>query len=299
MADRIPLIVNPNADQIQELPSQDKLLLSGHLEFDASAAGCGDIISTGGNDAIFGIFNSTRVSNNSSIAMHAKNSGGANTEVASFVVGASNKIEFVSKGEVTAVQPACLLTVPKNYTANNADTGTGDPHEGGTNFKPISFTNTTTNVNCTTSLASNATVNSGISSITVPSAGTYLVSGCISGEKIGGAGSDDQVRFGLSKSGVQEFPSTLTYPTLTFGGSDTEEFNCTFTLPLTLSANDILCIHLSHIATSSASINLFFIFIASLSSDKDIRKKKIFCFSKNSFRIAKCSLFCLSSIIGR
>ena len=35
MADRIPLIVNPDASQIQELPSQDKLLLSGHLEFDS------------------------------------------------------------------------------------------------------------------------------------------------------------------------------------------------------------------------------------------------------------------------
>ena len=33
MADRIPLIVNPDASQIQELPTNDKLLLSGHLEF--------------------------------------------------------------------------------------------------------------------------------------------------------------------------------------------------------------------------------------------------------------------------
>ena len=97
MADRIPLIVHPNARQIQELPSQDKLLLSGHLEFDASVAGCGDITSTGGNDAIFGIFNSTRVSNLSSIAMHAKNTSGANTEVASFVVGASDSTYTTGK----------------------------------------------------------------------------------------------------------------------------------------------------------------------------------------------------------
>ena len=183
MADRIPLIVHPNARQIQELPSQDKLLLSGHLEFDASVAGCGDITSTGGNDAIFGIFNSTRVSNLSSIAMHAKNTSGANTEVASFVVGASDstyttgKVEFIAKGQITALaQPSCLLTVPINYTAENT-VQSGGGHEGGQNFKPIAFTNETTRVGCTTSLASDPAQGgtSGITSITVPSAGTYLV----------------------------------------------------------------------------------------------------------------------------
>ena len=53
MADRIPLIVNPDASQIQELPNNDKLLLSGHLEFDSTNAACGDITSTGGVDSIF------------------------------------------------------------------------------------------------------------------------------------------------------------------------------------------------------------------------------------------------------
>ena len=33
MANRIPLIVNASASQIQELPAGDKVLLSGHLEF--------------------------------------------------------------------------------------------------------------------------------------------------------------------------------------------------------------------------------------------------------------------------
>ena len=86
MADRIPLIVNPTVSQLQELPTNDKLLLSGHLEFDSTNAACGDITSTGGHDGIFGVFCSTRVSNYSSIAMHAKNSSNANTEVASFIV---------------------------------------------------------------------------------------------------------------------------------------------------------------------------------------------------------------------
>ena len=180
MATRKPLIVNPDASQIQELPNGDNLVVSGQL---------------------------------------------------------------------TAVQPACLLTVPKPFTA----TGNSN-HQGGTNEKPISFTNTTTNVNCTTSLSSNATVNSGISSITVPSAGTYLGSACISGVKSGSSNEDDQIRFGLSKSGVQEFPSKLTFPTFVFGESNGQEFNCTFTLPLTLSASDTLSVHLSHIGGSSADI---------------------------------------------
>ena len=254
MADRIPLIVNPDASQIQELPTNDKLLLSGHLEFDSTNAACGDIISTGGHDATFGIFNSTTVGNSSGITFHCRNNAGnADVNVADFKVGASNKIESVFKGEVTAVQPSCLLTIPKLYTA----TGTSN-HTGGTNRKPISFTNTTTNVNCTTSLASDATVNSGITSITVPSNGTYLVSAMIGGKKSSGSGTD-QIRFALSKTGIGTFPSSDgvvgdTYPTFIFGDDVNAEFNCTFTLPLTLSASDTLSVHMSHIGTSSADI---------------------------------------------
>ena len=191
MATRKPLIVNPDASQIQELPN---------------------------GDSLDGITNIT------------------------------------ATGSITAVQPSCLLTVPVPYTANNSD-HSSTPHEGGTNFKPISFNNTTTNVNCTTSLSPIATAPSaGISSITVPSAGTYLVSACISGLKSGSSNEDDQIRFGLSKSGVQEFPSKLTFPTFVFGNSNGQEFNCTFTLPLTLSASDTLSVHLSHIGGSSADI---------------------------------------------
>ena len=161
---------------------------------------------------------------------------------------------ITTTGSITAVQPACLLTIPNPYVANNTE----DPsnHQGGTNEKPISFTNTTTNVNCTTSLASNATVNSGISSITVPSAGTYLVSACISGHKVSGSGTD-QIRFALAKSGISTFPNGDTYPTFVFGNEDgtgEQEFNCTFTLPLTLSASDTLSVHLSHIGSTSADI---------------------------------------------
>ena len=194
MATRKPLIVNPDASQIQELPN---------------------------GDSLDGITNIT------------------------------------ATGSITAVQPSCLLTVPKPYTANNSDHGS-TPHEGGTNFKPISFNNTTTNVNCTTSLASDATVNSGISSITVPRAGTYLISACISGHKVSGSGTD-QIRFALARSGISTFPSSdgvngEIYPTFIFGDNNQAEFHANFTLPVTLSASDTLSVHLSHIGATSADI---------------------------------------------
>ena len=202
MADRIPLIVNPTASQIQELPSGDSL------------NGIANITATG--------------------TVQAEQ--------------LTSTDDATITGEITVSgQPNCLLTVPVNYTANSS-----------TNSKPISFTNTTTNVNCTTSLASNPTTpGSGISSITVPSAGTYLVSACISGQKASGSGTD-QIRFALAKSGISTVPNAETFPTFVFGddgsGGNGAEFNATFTLPLTLSASDTLSVHLSHIGSTSADI---------------------------------------------
>ena len=160
--------------------------------------------------------------------------------------------EFVGSFTHSPSQPNCLLTVPVEYTIENTE----DPsnHKGGDNQKPITFTGITTNVGCTTSLSATATViTTGITSITVPSAGTYLVSACISGNKVSGSGTD-QIRFGLAKSGIGTFPSTLTYPTFIFGDDNQAEFNCTFTLPLPLSANDTLSVHLSHIGASKAKL---------------------------------------------
>ena len=162
---------------------------------------------------------------------------------------------ITTTGTITAVQPACLLTVPEPFTA----TGNSN-HQGGTNEKPISFINETTRVGCTTSLASDATVtNSGISSIIVPSAGTYLISASISGENnSSNAGNQtnnkDQVRLCLSKSGISTFPSTKTFPASVFGNEAGEEFNINFTLPLQLAANDSLSVHFSHVGESTAAI---------------------------------------------
>ena len=87
----------------------------------------------------------------------------------------------------------------------------------------------------------------------MPSAGTYLVSAMIGGAKSSGSGTD-QIRFALAKSGISTFPSTLTYPTFIFGDNNQAEFYADFTLPLTLSANDVLSVHLSHIGASKANI---------------------------------------------
>ena len=219
MANRIPLIVNPSADQIQELPNGDSL------------NGIANITATGTVQA----------------------------EQLTSTDDANIADDLTVGGEITAgeinisAQPSCLLTVPVNYTAEN----TGDPsnHVGGQNEKPIAFTNETTRVGCTTSLTTGNAQGgtSGITSITVPSAGTYLVSAMIGGAKSSGSGTD-QIRFGLAKSGVGTFPSTESYPTFIFGDNNQAEFNCTFTLPLTLSANDILSVHLSHIGASKANI---------------------------------------------
>ena len=202
MATRKPLIVNPTAKQIQELPNGDSL------------DGITDLTATG-----------TITAN-----------------------------QFV--GSFTQSQPTCLLTAPVVFTANG-------PQDAGDNNKPISFQNITTNVGCTTSLAPNATVNNtGISSITVPSNGTYLVSALVTGvNQTAGADNDDQVIFSLVKqdtpkaNNIKGFPNVETFPTFIFGNRTNEEFSASFSLPLTLSANDKLCVQLSHIDGSSAQID--------------------------------------------
>ena len=116
MADRFPLIVNASAGQIQELPNLDKLLLSGHLEFNSTNAACGDVISTGGNDAVFGLFCSTSSSNNSRITINCRNNAGnGDVNVAEFKVGASNTPELLVKGDITAFATSDV-TLKENIT---------------------------------------------------------------------------------------------------------------------------------------------------------------------------------------
>ena len=156
MATRRPLIVNPSAQQIQELPNGDDLLLD----------------------------------------------------------------DLSLNGELTAVQPTCLLTGITTYTANS-----------GNNNTPIDFTDVTTNVGCT--------VNANKDKITVPTAGTYLVSAMVSGKRVNALEPTDSVKFALRKGGSL-FPSAESFPRGVFGTLDQEEFFFNFTMPLTLAANDEL-----------------------------------------------------------
>ena len=156
MATRRPLIVNPSAQQIQELPNGDDLLLD----------------------------------------------------------------DLSLNGELTAVQPTCLLTNPVTYTANS-----------GNNDEPIDFQTITTNVGCT--------VNANKDKITVPTAGTYLVSAMVSGVRTTATDPTDSMKFMLLKGG-SAFPSVESFPRGVFGTQNSQEFFINFTMPLTLAANDEL-----------------------------------------------------------
>ena len=104
MADRIPLIVNPGASQIQELQNSDDLVLSGQLKMTGIANnGDSDISLSGGSDAKAVIGITSTSSNLSQLSIDCRNNAdNASLNVADFKVGTSNKIELVVKGDVTA-----------------------------------------------------------------------------------------------------------------------------------------------------------------------------------------------------
>ena len=104
MANKFPLIVNSSAGQIQEIQGTDDLELPGQLKLTGtSSISIGDIVSTGGNDANFGLFCSTSVSNSSKITVVGKNNANnGNVTIADFIVGGSNTPEFKCFGDITA-----------------------------------------------------------------------------------------------------------------------------------------------------------------------------------------------------
>ena len=104
MANKFPLIVNSSAGQIQEIQGADDLELPGQLKLTGtSSISIGDIVSTGGNDANFGIFCSTSVSNSSKITVVGKNNANnGNVTIADFIVGGSNTPELKCFGDITA-----------------------------------------------------------------------------------------------------------------------------------------------------------------------------------------------------
>ena len=115
MANKFPLIVNSSAGQIQEIQGADDLELPGQLKLTGtSSITAGDIVSTGGNDANFGIFCSTTVSNSSKISINGRNNAGnGDVSIAEFNVGAGNAPELKCFGDITA-----FATSDRSYKDN-------------------------------------------------------------------------------------------------------------------------------------------------------------------------------------
>ena len=132
-------------------------------------------------------------------------------------------------------QPCCLLTHPVDEAFTSADDNI-----------PLEFTTTETNVGCT--------VNSAKSRITIPVAGTYLITACISGTKTDSGNSGDNIIFKLLKNGsTATTDTTQTFPNGSFGVNQGDEFAFNFTLPLTLAANDYLEVAIFGVGNSRAT----------------------------------------------
>ena len=128
-------------------------------------------------------------------------------------------------------QPYCLLVHPVDETI----TGSGVDND-----VPLEFTTTQHNVGCT--------VNAAKSRITVPIAGTYLLSTVISGgTQTADAG--DGIRLKILKNGSQIFESS-TFPMDTFGTNNGEEFAFTMAIPAPLAASDYLEVALDNVGGS-------------------------------------------------
>ena len=189
MADRIPLIVNPGASQIQELQNSDDLVLSGQLKMTGIAnAGDSDIGLSGGSDAKAVIGITSTSSNLSQLSIDCRNNAdNASLNVADFKVGTSDKIELVVKGDVTATNfiktdgTPIATNAPTFKALLNADQQiTSTPTNTTPNSQKIEFgTEEFDSDGCFNNTNSNATLNG----ITVPSysfapnvAGFYFVS---------------------------------------------------------------------------------------------------------------------------
>ena len=264
MTDRFPLIVNASANQIQELPSSDSLQLG---DTNKIKLGTDDdlLLFHDGSSGSINLANgslTTRVhdSNGKGFYIEDPNGGSAET-IAKFekdatsgagrcelMHGGLKKFETTSSGVTVtggltvSAQPSCLLTVPVSYVSSSSN-----------KENPISFTNTVTNVGCTVTRDASATETSGNSTITVPSAGTYLISACIGGARnnTGNSHSSDKIILALNK-GSSVFPSEEAFPPMLFSP---DHFNCTFTLSLALGAGDALSVNLRHHSGSQGTIN--------------------------------------------
>ena len=116
MADRIPLIVNPTASQIQELPNQDDLVLSGQLKMTGTALGGSDINLSGGSDGHCVITVTGHNSNVSKLTIDGRGNGSGSgaTNIAEFIVTGTTA-EFKCTGDITAFSSSDV-TLKENIT---------------------------------------------------------------------------------------------------------------------------------------------------------------------------------------
>tara|TARA_Y100000592_G_scaffold66346_1_gene103171 strand:+ start:6044 stop:6598 length:555 start_codon:yes stop_codon:yes gene_type:complete len=137
--------------------------------------------------------------------------------------------QITAGGGITAVQPMALLTNVTDYVAQFS-----------TNGVPIGFETVTHNVGCTISNSN--------SRITVPTAGTYLITGGIGGARDNNNTDDIQL---VIKKGGSVHPSTNAFPIGSPGSSVSagKEFTLHVSMPLVLAANDF--VELAHQLLSS------------------------------------------------
>ena len=106
MVDRIPLIVNAGASQIQELPVADDLVLSGQLKMTGSTSGASDILVSGGNDGHCVMTVTGHNSNVSILTIDGRgNAGGGGagsaSNIAEFIM-TNTTAQLNCKGDITA-----------------------------------------------------------------------------------------------------------------------------------------------------------------------------------------------------
>ena len=136
-----------------------------------------------------------------------------------------------------SAQPSCLLGNLVNEVMTSAD-----------NDDPIEFHNIVTNVGMT--------INSAKSRITVPQNGTYLVTACVSGDKLttDPIDANDGIFFILLKNGSTFSNDTDTFPFDVFGATAGQEFSFVFSIPVPLVTDDYLEVALNNINNSSGEV---------------------------------------------
>ena len=216
MANFRPLVLD--GTQIEELQNSDDLNVNGHLTVSGVTTSTGGFVGDVTGDLTGDVTGNT------------SGTAGGLTGSPNITVGT------ITAGEITAVQPVCLLTDPVTYTAQFSNNNT-----------PIDFQTVTTNVGCT--------VNGNKDKITVPTAGTYLVSAMVAGKRINDLEPTDSVRFILRKGG-SAFPSLQSFPKGVFGTLNQEEWNFNFTMPLTLAANDELEVVIRHVNENGSTAEI-------------------------------------------